>query len=174
MPAHNRIVSHHSHDTESHSNACQHTCGKRMPAHNHILTHANTQSCSKRITITHSHILRNNYFFKSRIPEPCACMQASNNTLELITSTKTMIRQTSFYEFTQSHNYHNHTTDTPEHFDNKACLDSITCSHLSRYEMKSQQPHSHAYNPSSCTYPHFQLISSVITYIPLESQHSIT
>jgi hypothetical protein len=140
------------------------------------LKHASMQSyfIACQLTITHSQILTDKYFIRSRIPAPFLCLQESNNVLELITSTKTMIIQKLSYKLTQSHNWHNHAIDTPELFVNKACLDSITCSHLSRYEMKSQQSHSHGYNPSSCTYPHFQLISSIITYIPLESRHAIT
>ncbi len=138
IPRHNHAVRHGI--TQSHCIACQHTISPNachhtitlycMPTYNHPLMHANTQShcIACQLTITDSPILTKKMFFiKSRIPAPCLCMQADYNTLELITLTKAMIRKTLSY----------YSTDTPELFDNKACLDSITCSQPSRYAMKT-------------------------------------
>ncbi len=75
-----------------------------------------------------------------------------------------MIIQTLSYGFTQSHNWHNHTTDTPELFEYKACMDS--------HMITPTSARSHTAMPYSCieslilysvVYPHCQLIS---TYTP--------
>jgi len=138
MPAYTHIVlnANHSHAVAEH--ACQHTITLYcLPAHDHRLANIN----------------KKNIFRKSRIPSPCLCMQADNNTLELITSTKKMIIQTLSYEFT----HHTTATITQLTLPSSSTINPVwTQSHAHTHlgtQWKPQRSNSHAfaYNHSSCT-----------------------